>query len=140
MKKRGIAEFRIFLDHYLEKFQTIYGKPVGFSKEAFEAMWHYDWPGNVKEFSRVIEKSVLSTREKTISVDMIEETLYSHSAMVKSDEVLNFDEYEKQIYMNALHRYGGKENSKAVVAEKLGISRATLYRKIKKYNLDRNQN
>ncbi|PKM51436.1 MAG: hypothetical protein CVV02_07375 [Firmicutes bacterium HGW-Firmicutes-7] len=46
-----------------------------------------------------------------------------------------FDEYEKELIANALLQYKGIKNRNEIVADKLGIGRATLYRKISKYNL-----
>lgn len=137
LKDRTITDFRALMDRFLEEYHSIHGKLIRFNPEAFELLWRYAWPGNIKELSRVLEKLVVLSPTEDVDAEFVERLLYSRSRLVDSEAVLDIDEYEKQIISNAMKRYEGSRNSKSIAAEKLGISRATLYRKIKKYKLDR---
>lgn len=136
LKDRTVIEFRALMDRFLDEYRSIHGKSVQFTPSAYEVLWNYTWPGNIKELSRVLEKLIVLSSGEELDTEVVEEILYSGRTFVNSEDVLNIDEYEKQIISNAVKRYGGNRNSKSIAAEKLGISRATLYRKIKKYKLD----
>ena len=89
----------------------------------------YPWPGNVRELQHMIEKAVILSDSGTFKPD---DFIFKSAARMATSNLLTFEEMEKQMIEAALNRYNGKHT---VVAKQLGISRQTLYNKIKLYDL-----
>lgn len=133
------------------------------SSYALEALAHYVWPGNVRQLENEIYRAMVSTRTDTIQIENLSPEIQKFRAgyvgednkfipareRLESVEPVNpapifqtpsqpvspssgatFDEIEKQAFLEALNRANGKIPQ---AAKALGISRATFYRKIKKY-------
>ncbi|NLV21686.1 MAG: sigma 54-interacting transcriptional regulator, partial [Syntrophomonadaceae bacterium] len=119
---------------FVEKTCIKFNKPVlEVADEVLEAFTAYDWPGNVRELQNLIEAAVQLCQEEVITVELIEKI----SAVVLHNQANNEpakvnDQMEKQIIMEALaqHKYKKKET-----AEALGISRSTLYRRMKELEI-----
>ncbi|MCL2660366.1 MAG: sigma-54 dependent transcriptional regulator [Acidobacteriaceae bacterium] len=117
--------------HFLERNQARYGKPVsGFSPAAMQAMMQYAWPGNVRELEHTVERAVLLARAEEIEPANL--AIASTRVSVQQLENMSVDEAEAQLIGKVLRRSGGNIST---AAETLGLSRAALYRRIKKYGL-----
>jgi len=142
---------RIMCDKYYKYFYD-------FSPDAMRLMLGYDWPGNVRELRNTIERIVvLATTDRVIAelfparirnaaetadvpdlaveeaLAHIKKALHAPEAQPEGDDdVLPFVEVEKRAILNAVNKCNG-DISKA--ARKLGLSRATLYRKLSKYGV-----
>lgn len=119
-----------FLDYYCQ----VTGKDIkGIDEEAAAVLTRYSWPGNVRELSNVIEYTVTMATSDCITAEMLpsrvknEEKLYNQT-------VVNLKVLEREAIMKALEMAGGM-GYKEEAAKLLGISRATLYRKFKEYNI-----
>ncbi|MCC6238844.1 MAG: sigma-54-dependent Fis family transcriptional regulator [Phycisphaerales bacterium] len=123
---------------------------TGFSDEAMAAMRRYDWPGNVRELENAVEHAVVLSRSRQIELDDLPETLRygSSSAVVggresgsaASDELLApmplqqaLEIPERRIIEAALVRNSWNRQA---TADELDINRTTLYKKMRKYQLD----
>ena len=100
----------------------------------------YDWPGNVRELRNVIDFSVCMTENNQISLIHLPDFMRKHHTFyTKSSTILPLhkavEEAEKQILINALLNVGATVQDRLKIAEELGISLATLYNKMKKYDL-----
>lgn len=96
-----------------------------------------DWPGNVRMLKNVIEKTVIFARNPLIRAEQIAFALKSDSGVeIDLKQNVNIQEFmemkEKEFIERALILAEGK---KQVVAETIGIDRATLWRKIQKYKI-----
>ncbi|MFA5478581.1 MAG: sigma-54 dependent transcriptional regulator [Candidatus Muiribacteriota bacterium] len=91
---------------------------------------NYDWPGNVRELQSFIEKEVFFSQHNIIN--HIPDFLKIKKTKKKIDEY-NLKIIEKKIIMECLEN---NRNNYSVAAELLGISRATLYRKLKEYEIN----
>ncbi len=102
--------------------------PLTISMEAFEILQQYSWPGNVRELRSVIERAALLCNEQTI---LPEDLMLNKVDNQKSlfDKELTMEEYKMEIIKDFLQRY---DNNIDLVAKKLDIGRATIYRMIKK--------
>jgi DNA-binding NtrC family response regulator len=145
-----LAEF--YLKRMCDKYMKYF---VGFSSEAMRILLCYQWPGNVRELRNTIERIVvLATEDKitpklfperlaktaqkakvpTLAVEealeLIQSALQSPAADRETDEVLPFVEVEKRAILAAIQKCNGDISQ---AARKLGLSRATLYRKLEKY-------
>jgi len=100
----------------------------------YEKLEKYDWPGNVRQLQNVIESSVIMTKEAVLwtpilGIDMDKKR--SESGFEVPDG-MSFAALEKEILSQLLSRY---EGNRTITAERLGISRRTIQRKIKEHNL-----
>lgn len=104
------------------------------SAEALYLLHHYNWPGNVRELENVIRRAVALTEQDTIGVADLPATIAMAIDMApglktKSDSLTA---YERVALENALNKTG---NNKRRAAALLGISEATLYRKLKQFQI-----
>ncbi len=126
----------LLLNHYLAVFNEENSKQIeGFSPAAYEMLAGYDWPGNIRELRNLIERMVVLAHGKVLDVKdipvQIRETAVGVRE-VRADADLTVDEMEKRMIVQALEKTGGNRTR---AAEKLGISRRTLHRKLNEYGL-----
>ncbi len=119
------------INHFLEHFKGQHGRRnLELSEEAMTSMKEYPWPGNVRQLRNVIDSAVVMADDPEItSAD-----LGLRDAGVSRLETLRIDEWEKRLIRMALDRCKG---SVPEAAKLLGVSRATAYRKITEYEIER---
>jgi DNA-binding NtrC family response regulator len=116
-----------FLKKYAGKYQK---ETMRFSADAIDTLQEYNWPGNIRELQHTIEKAViLSERNELQASDFY---LRKPVASDISPDNMTLEEAERVLIQNSLKR--NKDNLSAVALE-LGITRPTLYSKMKKYCL-----
>jgi DNA-binding NtrC family response regulator len=142
MRRRDI---RLLAEYFL-KTSTIcpdkQGKITSFTELAVEALEKHDWPGNVRELRNVIERAILlETTEKIgLSGIIFEPTEWSGLTENKSQEVIkdfSLAKAECELISRALQKTGWQKTRAAAL---LGITRATLYAKVKQYNIEKESN
>jgi len=128
LRERG-EDIATLAEFFLEKFGRKYGKgKLRLSKKAVEKLNRHPWPGNIRELQHTMENVVVLCESDSIQAEDI--TL---SLPVSSEESsLNLEQVEKTTIRKALTKYKGNYAS---IASELGISRTTLYHKIRKYGL-----
>ena len=130
--RERIEDIPELADFFLQKYADLYKKKiVYFEKSAIKKLAQYTWPGNIREFQHIIEKSViLSNTEKLTAFDI----LLGEGAMStkRKTDSFNLTENEKLLIEQAIKHTGG---NMSLAAKELGINRSTLYDKIKKYDL-----
>jgi DNA-binding NtrC family response regulator len=120
------GDIPLLVNRFLKEFG---GKSV--SSEAMKALEAYSWPGNVRELRNAVEKmSVLSTTGE-IGIDDVPDEIKGASATLLSTEG-TLGDTEKAKILAVLDEVGGNRTK---AAEKLGISRRTIYRKLEEYGL-----
>ncbi len=118
----------IFLKRYGQK----YGKgELKLSSEAAAKLTSAPWNGNVRELQHTIEKAVIISEGATLRADDILMNR-SDGGAVKADAASTLEEMERNMIAQALRQHGG---NLSLVAAQLGVTRQTLYNKIKKYEL-----
>jgi DNA-binding NtrC family response regulator len=137
----------LLVDAFLKEFARANQRNVtGFSADAHEALQKYAWPGNVRQLRATIERAVVLCRGERIGLrDLPPEVqgkpgpgdIASHGPQEGDSGLaagnLNLEEMEKSFIQRALKLTQGNVTE---AAKMLGISRRTLHRKIKTYNLD----
>ena len=128
------SDIPMLLKHFLDGFNQENGRAIeGFSPDALDLLMAYRWPGNVRELRNVVEQMVVLSRSQRIGVrDLpahIRDTGGGSGEFV-SMESGTLEEMEKRAIRQALKETGGNRTQ---AAEKLGISRRTLHRKIAEY-------
>ncbi|MDZ8118382.1 sigma-54-dependent transcriptional regulator [Pontiella agarivorans] len=126
----------LLLNHYLAVFNEENTKQIeGFTPAAYELLAAYDWPGNIRELRNLVERMVVLARGKVLDVSDIPAQVREKArggGEVKVDAELTVDEMEKRMIIQALEKTGGNRTK---AAEKLGISRRTLHRKLNQYEI-----
>lgn len=117
---------------FMAKYACRYSKTLsGIDDAAATALVGAPWKGNVRELMHAVEKAVIMSSTQTLTT--ADFMLPSASAGQNSAAIVTIEDMEKQMIENALNRAGG-ENISAVAAE-LGITRQTLYNKLKKLKI-----
>jgi DNA-binding NtrC family response regulator len=125
----------LLLNHYLAVFNEENGKQIeGFTPAAYEMLSAYNWPGNIRELRNLVERMVVLARGKVFDVADIPPQVREKAAggEVRIDAALTVDEMEKRMVIQALELTNGNRTK---AAEKLGISRRTLHRKLNQYEI-----
>ena len=125
------SDIQLLINHFLEHFARLHGKPeITLAKKAMSRLLAYQWPGNVRQLRNVIDSSIVMAEGSSIEV----EDLAIRDSGDGELSTLKIDHWERKLIGEALKRTGGKIPN---AAELLGISRATLYRKIDEYGIER---
>lgn len=126
-----VEDIPVLANHYLNYYAKKYHKPVRtIAPEAMDKLKRYAWPGNIRELQHAIERGVIMTDS-----DSLQETDFLLSRSLSENtpsNTLNLDEVEKAAIARALQMHSGNI-SKA--ADELGLTRASLYRRMEKYGL-----
>jgi two-component system response regulator HydG len=116
-----------FLNYYSKKYRK---EVLTISPAAINKLKKYPWPGNVRELQHSIERAVIMADSPTLQES---DFLFNRKGTDESSaDTLNLDEVEKAAVVKAIHLHNGNI-SKA--AEELGLTRASLYRRMEKYGL-----
>ena len=121
----------LLAQHFLKRVTVENQKEItGFSPEATDFLLKYEWPGNVRELENAIERAVILAKDSYIgTADLPQENLsLAHSAPLEK----SLREIEKSHILNILSEIDGNYSEAARI---LGISRVTLYNKIRAYGL-----
>ena len=138
------SDIPALVHYFLDKFAP--GKIITISPDANKCMLQYDWPGNVRELENCIERAVALGSQDTIGVEDLPpalrarephraaepETFAGDSDRPASDNDSDLEELERATIQRVFEQVHG---DKALARKMLGISRATLYRKLKRYNI-----
>ncbi|MCR3954836.1 MAG: sigma 54-interacting transcriptional regulator [Gudongella sp.] len=137
MRKDDIHDL---VDYFLmEKSRELNIKTKGIDHDAMARLLLYDWPGNIRQLENLVERCVVLSRDKEISVEVMDEAISGIPQLGRGEDYQYTEhEYdgkkgvlkqiEKDTIMNVLEETGG---NKTLAAEKLGISVTTLWRKLK---------
>lgn len=133
----------------IEKYSLISEKKaMDIDDKAMDALINYDWPGNVRELENVVEL-VMNTCGDSDKIDlsMLPENILQiknknfvlaetgkENFEILSDE---FEEIEKNYIIKGLKKYGNSTEGKKIISEKMNIGLTTLYRKLKKFNIEK---
>jgi len=128
----------LLAEHFLKLRATLAGEePKKLSTRAQSVLQEYHWPGNVRELENVIERAVVLTAGSTVKAESFPERLTESPAepLIQDRPTPNpaLDTIERAYIEHVLRAEGG---NKTRAAEVLGIDPSTLYRKIKRYDLD----
>ena len=116
---------------FLVRYATKYRRSVEtIAPDAEQRLVSHAWSGNIRELQNVIEKAVILSEGRTLRLDDLSLDTSSKATSVAATQTL--EEAEEQTIRNTMARCGG---NLSLVAKELGISRPTLYSKLKKYDI-----
>ena len=129
----------LLIDYMIKEYAHKLNKDViGIEDDAKKTLIDYSWPGNVRELQNVIEYSINMSNSSLLNLDIIPNNIkskYYDEKSNKCEEIRTLEDLEKEEISKALNKFKHYKKDKELVAKSLGISRATLYRKLEKYNL-----
>ncbi len=126
--RERLDDIPLLLNHYLKKITITNDKIIkGVSGPALETLKNYQWPGNVRQFINVLEHAAVTCRSDTIEVSDLPDYVFGHTGSVKKEQPAEKDQIKE-----ALTIYKG---NRTLAAKHLGISRVTLWKRIKDYNI-----
>jgi DNA-binding NtrC family response regulator len=130
----------LLVAHFLRKYADQNNKTVtGIQQQALQCLQLYDWQGNVRELENVIERAVVLAKGPTIGMAELPAHLQEKDLVPTPSEYFvlpqnaTLEEIERAAIAEALRRTGGNRQA---TARSLNIGLATLYRKLKTYQLE----
>jgi DNA-binding NtrC family response regulator len=122
--------------HYATIYSKKYDKSIkAFSAAAEEAMLNYDWPGNVRALRHSIERAIILAENDTLDTDdlQLSRSIAQAPAFKPAESAaLNLDQIEKRTIETALRKHAFNISH---AAKELGLTRASLYRRMEKHGL-----
>ena len=117
----------MFLKRYSEKYKK---DNISISKSAEDRLMNHRWDGNIRELQHTIEKAVIMCDDNVINPEHL--GLYQSVSSSSYDDGSTLEDVERRTIAEAINSNNG---NLSLVAQKLGITRQTLYNKIKRYGL-----
>jgi DNA-binding NtrC family response regulator len=122
----------LLIQHFTDKFNVNLKKRIsGVSEETLKLLLNYSWPGNVRELENVIERAMNLSQQEVILPEDLPKSLDQRADEKLFDkaigEKLTLSQLEKEYIKRVLIEVGG---NKSKAAERLGLDRKTLYRKL----------
>ena len=126
--RKRTEDIPLFLDLFIKKYSTKYQLPlIKYNKKHIQTLQKYSWPGNIREFEHLVEKVIILGDPSIFNIN--ESTM---TGQLVNSESLNLEDNQKQLILRAIDKAKGNYS---LAASELGISRKTLYNKLKKYDL-----
>ncbi len=140
---RRSEDIPLLAAHFLQRFAERNRKTIkGFAPQALDSMLHYSWPGNVRELENAVERAVILCNGDLITGRELPANVVDASPAETADAVpegdislagLSLDTVERRAIEETLRQTG---DNKSEAARRLGITRATLHNKLRKYGLE----
>lgn len=121
-RKEDIASLAEF---FIKKYEKKYGKS-NLKITNLEELQNYHFPGNIRELEHSVEREIILSENENIKLSL------SHTASEEQITSLNLEEMEEKMIKNALKKYKGNIT---LAAEALGLTRASLYRRMEKFGI-----
>lgn len=127
-KRKG--DIKIIVDNTIEKLKIKHLKPwLEFDPDVLDMMYKYSWPNNVREIEKIVELIVCNVKDHVVT---FKDVCSFNFASQNGKDLKTVDEMEKELIEKMLSEYQSKDQ----IAKAMGIGRATLYRKLKKFGLN----
>ncbi len=134
----------LLIERFLARYRDKMAKNVeGIDADAYACLLEYGWPGNIRELENTIEYLVSIADGKIIEQRHIPQRILiagktaqpGSPVQAQPTRLLTIAELEKRAILSAIEQFGLTMRGKAQLTQVLGISKATLYRKLKQYNI-----
>ena len=134
----------LLIERFLARYRDKMAKNVeGIDADAYACLLEYGWPGNIRELENTIEYLVSIADGKIIEQRHIPQRILiagktaqpGSPVQAQPTRLLTIAELEKRAILSAIEQFGLTMRGKAQLTQVLGISQATLYRKLKQYNI-----
>jgi DNA-binding NtrC family response regulator len=127
LRERG-NDIIILAEFFLKKYASRYNKPtLRINQKTYDRLLSYSWPGNIRELQHTIEKAVILSETDILKPDDL--YLKHPDSIVTTHALTTLEEMERQMIRQALEINNGNFTA---AAEQLGVTRQTLYNRLKK--------
>jgi Nif-specific regulatory protein len=140
--RERLSDFPTFINYFIEKFNKKYNMAVeGVSKDLFDKLYAYSWPGNIRELEHLMERAVITAKRGEIdNMDLPDTQSMPFSLMGDLTNCSNYleakkkvmEDFEKKCILNLLNKHSG---SITKCYREAGLDRKTFYLKMKKYDI-----
>lgn len=142
--RQRAEDIPLLATHFLTLYAERNHKSVkGFAPQCMDMLLHYDWPGNVRELQNAVERAVILCQGDLVTSEVLPASITARAGeLMKNAEAapslagLPLEEVERRAIEETLRETG---DNKSAAARKLGITRATLHKKLRKYETDRGE-
>ena len=132
LRERG-NDIIIIAEFFLRKYSFKYNKPeIKLNREATEKLLGYSWPGNIRELQHTVEKAVILSDSPVLKPEDL--YLKQESSLQDRSSFITLDEMEQKMIRQAIKANKGNYTA---AAEQLGITRQTLYNRLKERKHDK---
>jgi len=133
-------DITLIIQHFITLHAEKTGKNIlGFTPEAMRLMGAYRWPGNIRELRNSVEYAFVLARGKSIGIEHLPEKITSFNPLATKplkiaghNGIVTVGLSEKEALLNALQQADGNQTKAAQI---LGVSRITVWKRIKKYGI-----
>ena len=130
--RERLEDIPLLVEHFIKKYNREFNKNItGISQNVRRLFMTYQWPGNIRELEHTIEHAFILTDQSTITIEVLPHSLKNLPLIKQTPDICNIETEEKTL-REALEKNNWK---KAKAARLLGVDRATIYRKMKKFNI-----
>ncbi len=145
------TDITLLASHFIRSMSRILGKNIeGIEEDAKEILSQYNWPGNIRELENVIERAVNLTSRTTIgkselppsiiqAVQASDSPTQSEQSAVSGSGNNSEDSAGNRSYQLLVEALAAERGNVSRTSERLGIPKRTLYRRIKRYNININE-
>ncbi|MBA4602656.1 sigma-54-dependent Fis family transcriptional regulator [Thermoactinomyces mirandus] len=134
-----LEDIPLLADYFVKQFKEQHKKEIeGIAEETLSLLKSCFWPGNVRELQNVLEYGVLFCDEKEIQIHHLPPALQKNSPVAKKEQIPDWnliENEERKVLLGLLDETGGNLSE---VARRMKIARTTLYRRLKKYQIQTN--
>ena len=137
------------VEKLITKYNNISGKNIySIDEDVKSALLAYDWPGNVRELENTIELMFnISGNNHILTSNLLPDNLSNKKIVdpstclqsiikIEEEDLEDFETIEKEYILQALEKFGNTTEGKKLISEKMGIGLTTLYRKLKKFEIE----
>lgn len=132
--RQRIEDIPLLTDHFSKQYANKYRKPISkIAPGTVKKLQKYSWPGNIRELQHAIERAIIMSDSDTLNPeDFFFLSQKQESIQTAEPDSYNLDDVEKGVIERVINKHNGNI-SKA--AKELGLTRASLYRRLEKYGL-----
>ena len=124
----------LLVDSFVKEFSNENGKEISsIEPKARNAIYNYDWPGNIRQLRNCIESAVVMTSDNILHFDDLPFKEKVENEVIRIPMGTTMEKAEREIIIKTLIH---ENNNKKRVADILGIGRKTLYRKLQEYSIE----
>lgn len=124
----------LLVQHFIRLNSLKTGKSVsGLLPEAIEALTAYSWPGNVRELRNTIEYAFVLCKGEMLGLEHLPAKITGAQARMPRKDLDAVAMLERDVLLQALHESGGNQSKAAHI---LGVSRVTVWKRMKRYGID----
>ncbi len=129
LRDRG-DDILLLVDFFIKRYSAKYKKPISkINGDALSKLKNYKWPGNVRELGHTVERAIIMSEKSELNAN---DFLFPKMGSDSSVDTLNLKEIERRVIKQALVEHNGNITH---AAGDLGLTRAALYRRMKRYDL-----